>query len=467
MKIFIFVILLSSFVFASIESHVNLMLKDEQNISLYKDAKLGRTVISIGLSSVSNKNQARDISRQEAMKYLTGYLKGEKISATDVAEMKYVGNLAEESYYSSIKSSINGSLESAYLYKSGTSSRGTYSVIIISENSNDMKNYFNNMNKKRANIIESKAFVLIEKDKSKARQNAINEALRNAIEQYNGVQIASKTSIENAETYKGKLSSVSKGMVKRYEIKEEYTEKNTYVVIIVAEIVEEDPNSKKSIDAIKENMGRPSFFIDTNDSRLKDMLEVSLNENNLDISSNKDSAKYLILTGVKKYEYDVPRLKGMKGLQTTIKITVKDKYANEEIINISNNPESSVEISKYEEIRNRNSYNYAFEEIKQTFIKNINKHFINKFNNGNKVKIKLVNFDRMRDVNELKDCIDSVNLVKSVSVLPVNNNSVSYEIIYLGNPSDLQLEILKKSKEFRLRGLRIKDSNSSEIIFKF
>ena len=464
-KILLSVLLFSSFLFSSVDDHINEMLLDGQQVSLYKDDKIGRAVISIGFAEHSKKNIAIDMSKQEAMKYLTGFLKGEKVSATDVAESKYIGDTAEESYYSTMKTSINSSLNSAYFYKSGNFEGLTYGVVLISERSKFAKNYFND--KKNNNVVESRGYASLSDGMSKARQNALNEALRSAVEQYSGVQMASKTSIENAEKYSGKLSSVSKGYVKKYEVKKEYKDGNNFVIIIVAEVAEGEPDGKKSIYAIKENMGRPSFYILSSDDRLKSMIENILSENKLDIALNKKDAKYIVNSSASKYEYDVPSFKGMMGIQTTIKIAVKDIYANENVINISNDPESSVEISKSKNVRERNSYNYAFEEIEEKFIKKINMQFVNKFNNGNKVKVKLNRFDRLRDVDELKECIESLPLVKSVNVSPVDNHNVSYTVIYLGNPSDLQLAIMKKSREFRLRGLRTRSSNNSEIVFSF
>jgi len=107
------------------------------------------------------------------------------------------------------------------------------------------------------------------------------------------------------------------------------------------------------------------------------------------------------------------------------------------------------------------------EELEGKLITQLNKKFINTFQKGSKVLVTLMRFDRMRDVDELKACIESLPMTKSVIVFPVKKDTVSYEVLYLGNPSDLQLSILKKSQDFKLRGLRIKKNNKGEIWFRF
>lgn len=263
------------------------------------------------------------------------------------------------------------------------------------------------------------------------------------------------------------MASVSKGYVKKYEIQDESQDGGNYIIEISAEIAEGDPDSHNSIDAVKENLGRPSFYLNIEDQKLKDMISGVLNNNALDITEIKNRAKYIINAKVEKFEYDVPSSQTMKGLQTTITVKVSEKFSGEDFINISNDPGKSVEISALKEVREKNSYTYAIQELEKKLIPEINKKLINKFNNGTKVLIKLVNIDFMRDVYELRECIESLPFTKSVSLSPVEDKTVTYEVLYLGNPSDLQLEILKKSREYKLRGLKAKSNEDGHLWLTF
>ncbi len=366
-------LLFGSTVHANIDGRINEMLNDGQQVSFYKDHNLGRSVIAIGYGNNANPNIAIDMAKQQAMKYMAAFLKGETISAIEVAKQKYIGDYAEESYYQQMKTSVNASLRAAYFYKSGNHEYGKYAVVIIAEKSKAEADFFTS--KSNPNIIEAKGFASINEGISKARNYALNQALRNAVEQYGGVQIAAKTSIENSDKYRAKLASVSKGHVKKYEIKNEYQKGNNFVVVIIAEISEEDPDVDTSIEAIKESMGRPAFYLNVEDLRIIELVRNILSKHDFDITPDKLRAKYLLTAEVKKYEYDVSMSKQMKGIQTTINIKIVDKYSGEDFINISNTPENSVEISASQEIRERNSYNYAMEELGDRLIKELNRKF--------------------------------------------------------------------------------------------
>ncbi len=449
-------------VYADIDNEINSMLDDGKQFTFYEDSDSGNTLISIGFGFHRKDNIAIDMAKQDAMKQLTGFLHGENVNATEIAEQKFIGDQAEESFYQSIMSNINGTLSAAYLYKSGSYNGMKYVVMLISERGRDLSEAFSNI--KNSNTVNARAFSSLSQGIEKARKLALNQALRNAVEQFSGVQMASKTSIENAENYRGKLSSISKGSIKKYTVINEGPEADLYFIEIVAEVTEEG-DASGSIDAIKENMGRPSFLIIVNDPDIRRMLSEVLNNADLEITENELSAKYIIKVSVDRYEY--PAIAGMTGMQTTITIKIKDKYSDDDFLNISNNPENSVELSKSDVVRKRNSYSYAMDEIKGKLTTAIHKKFNSTFNKGSKVLVKLQRFDRMRDVDELKACIESLALTKSITVRPVQNRSVTYEVIYQGNPSDLQLEILKKSREFRLRGLRVANTDNGELVFQF
>lgn len=448
---------------ANVDAQIARMLQAGQQLSFYQNQDLGRTVISIGYGMHRNKNAAIDMAKQDAMKQLTGFLKGEKISANEVVEQKYVGDHAEESYYQSMKSNIEGTLKSAYLFKSGDHDGMKYAVVIISERSRDMAGIF--ADRQSSDLITAKGFASLSEGMAKARQLALEQALRSAVEQYSGVQMASKASVENAETYRGRLSAVSKGVVKRYKVLNEGQQGTSYAVEIAAQIVEDDQTSGQTIEAVKENMGRPAFLIQADDGDIKRMLSEVFNDGDLEVTENQAAAKYIVRATIDRHEY--PAMAGMTGMQTTISIKVKEKFSDDDFLNISNDPEKSVEISRSDTVRRRNSYAYAIDDIKEKLTAEIHRKFNSRFNNGSKVLVKLQDFDRMRDVNELKDCIDALPLTKSVSLRPVEGRSVVYEVMYLGNPSDLQLDIMKKSREFRLRGLRTKNVNDGLITFRF
>jgi len=69
-----------------------------------------------------------------------------------------------------------------------------------------------------------------------ARDKAIENALRSAVEEKIGVMIKSYTEVENYELKMDQILSESKGFVNSYRIVSEGREGNTYKVVIDAEV---------------------------------------------------------------------------------------------------------------------------------------------------------------------------------------------------------------------------------------
>ena len=451
--------------FAGIDNKISVMLNNGQGVAVYKSKATGVAILSIGKAQHRKKNIAIDIAKQEATKNLLGFLKGEKISATERAMTSYRGDEVAESYYSSMRSDVNGAIKAAYMYKSGRYDGQSYVVMMISEHSKDVGKLLDN--KHRSNMISARGFASMRQGVGKARSLALDQALRNAVEQYSGVSMASKTTIENAEKYRSKLSAISKGAVKRYTVTKEQKQGGDYMVEISAEVVAEVEAGMQSLDAVKENLGRPAFYLSIRDEHLKKMIQKILINSEFEVTPVERMAKYYVVADVEKLEMSLPAMPDMLSLRTTITINVKDKHNRQDILMVANDPAGTVEVSANKMIRERKSYGLAMDQIEKDFTQAINQHFTKSFQEGQKVLVALSQFDRMRDVDELKACIESLPLTKSVSVGSVENRYVVYEVIYLGNPNDLQLDIMKKSREFRLRGLRAKSNNTGIITFRF
>jgi len=463
--LFVIGYLLSTSVLANLDSQINTMLRNGQGVAMYKSSATGVAVISIGQGQHRSGNIAIDMAKQEATKNLLAFLKGERISATEQAMTSYRGDEVVESYYSKMRTDVNGAIKSAYMYKSGKYDGSQYAVVMLSERSKDISKVFED--RKSNPMITARGFASLKHGVGKARTLALEQALRNAVEQYGGVSLASKTTIENSDRYRSKLSAVAKGVVKRYTISKEAKQGGDYMVEIAAEVVEELEGGEQSLDAIKENLGRPSFYLAITDTRLSRMIKKILINNDFEVTPVERMAKYTVVAKVDKLEMPMPAMPDMMGLRTTITVNVKDKHNRQDILMVENDPTETIEVSANKSLRESRSYGYAVDLIKEDFTKAINKHFTKSFQEGQKVLVALAQFDRMRDVDELKECIESLPLTKSVSVGNIENRYVVYEVIYLGNPNDLQIDIMKKSREFRLRGLRAKSNNTGIITFKF
>jgi hypothetical protein len=69
-----------------------------------------------------------------------------------------------------------------------------------------------------------------------ARDNAINDALRKAVEQVMGTMVSSETIVENSQLVGDNITSKAQGYVKKYKVTKETSANSLYVVTIFAEV---------------------------------------------------------------------------------------------------------------------------------------------------------------------------------------------------------------------------------------
>ena len=103
---------------------------------------------------------------------------------------------------------------------------------------------------------------IFDDDKAAARDKAVDDALRKAVESAVGTMISSETITENYQLISDKIYSQAEGYVKKYKITDERAEENVYIVEIEAKVavgaVSTDLDSLKTLLRRK---GMPKMII--------------------------------------------------------------------------------------------------------------------------------------------------------------------------------------------------------------
>ncbi len=73
----------------------------------------------------------------------------------------------------------------------------------------------------------------------------------------------------------------------------------------------------------------------------------------------------------------------------------------------------------------------------------------------------------MDQINEFQRCLEALPLTKSVTSRPIVKHSIEFELIYLGNPDSLQVDVMKKAREFRLRRLGACGTKNGQLVFSY
>lgn len=103
---------------------------------------------------------------------------------------------------------------------------------------------------------------IVEDDLPKARDEALRDAFKNAIEQGLGVQIQAQTEVERFQLVKQIVLTESKGYIKSYKIlSEDPTNSMGYAVQIEAEVVEGKISDQNALKLLIELMGNPRVMV--------------------------------------------------------------------------------------------------------------------------------------------------------------------------------------------------------------
>ncbi|MBF0622886.1 MAG: hypothetical protein HQL54_13275 [Magnetococcales bacterium] len=104
---------------------------------------------------------------------------------------------------------------------------------------------------------------IIENNVSDARSRAIQDALRQCVEQATGTMVQSETLVENGDLLQDKIFSRAAGFVESYEVVEsQKLDAETFQVKIAAQVRLEDlANNLKAIGVLREQMGNPRIMV--------------------------------------------------------------------------------------------------------------------------------------------------------------------------------------------------------------
>ncbi len=136
--------------------------------------------------------------------------------------------------------------------------------------------------------VEATGMGAVTVSKSQAREDALNDAQRNAVEQTLGSMLTSETLVENYMLVKDKILTRVQGYVKHYTIKSEKFANNEYTIVISAEVEEMDlADDVAALAGLLPRMNYPSLAIS--------IKEQSLNAQTGQIDINLGAARQTIM----------------------------------------------------------------------------------------------------------------------------------------------------------------------------
>ena len=165
-----------------------------------------------------------------------------------------------------------------------------------------------------------------------SRDKAVEDALRNAVEQATGSLIENETLVENYQLLSDKIYSQSKGYVQSYEVLSEKAEEGLYRVTIQATVASGDlKNDLRALNILMRQVRKPRVMVFFEETLSQDVNSGRLAEDAV--------SKVLLERGFKLVDADVVRRnlgrEGVRGLlagDQRVAAAIGDKYGAEMLL---------------------------------------------------------------------------------------------------------------------------------------
>ena len=267
-----------------------------------------------------------------------------------------------------------------------------------------------------------------------AKRNAIQNALRNAVEQVMGTTVIGSSQLMDNDKVKAKVISQTVGKVKQYRIVREGRLNQNYQVILNAEV-----NEKHILDnysAIVRSMGNPDFFINTQDPDLRYALNGFLAELGLSVTTDSTKAHFIVnadcqYIAVKDEHYG-------NGIQIDLGIVLSDVKTNQQLFSMRNTPRlTSTYSGSFHQVR-QSAAQKAFRSMRKQIHTKLDKVIMDWVLNGHPVEIIIHNFDGNREI--AKKILSAINLVPcaQTDTYLIDGNDLKFNCTYTGPTADLE-----------------------------
>jgi hypothetical protein len=319
----------------------------------------GYYVVAMGTSNYSSESKGKEQARLDALRQLNEMINGVKTSGSTEVSMKYVTisdgtnkqEFSKERFVDVINHSFNGYLSAVKMLKSGQYNGDYFVVLVITERdvakivslrtqpiSSDSSGISSQVStvtiakfSDSAASVEAKGLASMKKGESIARELAVQDAIKNAVQQAQGVMISGKSGQFN-EAVAIAISTKTEGYVSSYEILDEDIERGQYYVVIAADVNKgqliSDANFYLDI------FGDAKFSISSTNRDKVDWLTDELEKLGFSLSNNQASHTFTLSQSQRPVEDH----KGSKGIETTVTIQLVHNASGAIILTIVNTP---------------------------------------------------------------------------------------------------------------------------------
>ena len=300
-------------------------------------------------------------------------------------------------------------------------------------------------------VVRAVGFGLILNKKiGPAKREAIQGALRNAVEQVMGTTVIGQSQLMDNEKANSKVISQTAGNVKQYRIVKEDKDGTNYQVILNAKV--DEKHLLDNYAALVRSMGNPGFMVICKDPDLKSAFSGFLSNLGFKVVNKKSEAAFIV-DGNCKYLEATHEYYG-KGIQIDLNLRLIDKATSQEFFNISNEPRFTTSFSgTYHQIR-QSCAKKAFNKMRDELHQKLNKVVMDWVLNGRNVNVIFKNLPNTNLDETLAKSISDVPCAKYLTRLR-KGSTLILNCSYVGPSSDFEEFLVSRMKKDLPKGTTI------------
>ena len=349
--------------------HVFTLLDEGEGVRSGFNDLDGYYIVALSMVKHKSEQKGKERARMGALKLLNDMVNGTSISGLDEVTFSADDNGSKMDFVSVVNTQFKGHLSAAKVIKTGIYKERYFSAIMIAESDLKQVQRLSSQPASSPQVsadnsqlawVEATGMSELNKGESKARQDALNNALRNAIQQAKGVVLQGKSGAFN-DAINSIVTTKTEGYIKQYEIQDEEVARGSYRIILMAQV--DSQALLKDVEFYTKVLGTPLFYIAAKHSSYA-WLSSQLEQLGFRITQNKAKATHVFtLTESQSYIEDH---KGTKGYETQLSLSLLNKTTKEVLFTLNTEKrKSKIFVAPLSRARNLSS-KVAFKQLNKT-----------------------------------------------------------------------------------------------------
>ncbi|WP_394211921.1 hypothetical protein [Enterovibrio calviensis] len=319
----------------------------------------GYYVVAMGTSNRPSKAKGIEEARIDALRQLNEMINGVTASGSTHVSMSYTTlsdgakqqEFSEERFIDVVNTSFSGNLSAVKMLHSGKFKDEHFVALAITEADIVKVGRLKSAPSRSGGAVsatvvetvaafssqeksvEAKGLASMKSGEAKAREEALLDAIRNAVQQAQGVMLSGKSGQFN-DAVSMAISTKTQGYVSSYEVLDEDIERGQYYVVLVANV-----NQGKLLHDASfylDVLGNARFSIQSDNRQKSQWLIDELQGLGFSITEDASAATHTFR--LQQHQRSVEDHKGAKGIETALSIDLIDDHTGNIVLSVVNEP---------------------------------------------------------------------------------------------------------------------------------